>query len=148
MLGCSLDEREHLFGAKWLDLSLWLLVASIGTSVDNATTPSIITLHSGKPAVVEPATNAGIAKVTVFSLTHPSLPPDLLVAPEAGKELAAVDVKVCAGSAGSQDGPTWLRFDLVFADGTDVFPIPIVGVNPSLYDVNGVCAFGWVRVRV
>ena len=65
----------------------------------------------------------GITSMTVYSVTYPvddvSGHPD----PATGKEYAAADVRVCAGSSGSE-GPDLLGLNLLFGDGQTV------GIDP------------------
>jgi hypothetical protein len=96
--------------------------------------------------------DSGISGVTVFSVQHPVTPSSNFEKPEAGKEFAAADVRVCAGPAGSQHGPSDVLFQLVFADGATVAPTFMLGRQPDLGSISALganqCARGFVTYQI
>jgi hypothetical protein len=108
-------------------VGFFALTFALHDVVVDLTTPHVTTL--GRPLSV--ATNDdGITSLTVYSVTYPvddvSGHPD----PAAGKEYAAADVRVCASSSGSGEGPDLLGFALLFPDGRAVGVDPLVATMP------------------
>jgi len=93
-------------------------VVAVNHAVHQATTPQVVAL--GHPLNVSAADNVGIGTVTVYSLTYPVNDSNGQPDSVAGKEYAAADVQVCAGPSGSQNGPDFLFFNLLFHDGQSV----------------------------
>jgi hypothetical protein len=133
----------------------WLSVVAIGAGVHRALvelTPKTITVRAGQPVTIDPsAVDDGITGVTVFSVQQPVSPPSSFDQPEPGKELAAADIRVCAGSAGSH-GPSDVLFQLVFADGTTTSPTFMLDHQPDLGSIKALgadqCARGFVTYEI
>jgi hypothetical protein len=99
-------------------------------------------------SVSNPIDDDGIRTVTVYSVTYPT--DDARGQPDAtpGKQYAAADIRVCAGSSGSQNGTpqTLGSFHLLFADGQSTGFTPIfVPKQPAFGSFNSIPANGCVR---
>jgi hypothetical protein len=110
--------------------------------VVDLTTPHVTAL--GRPLSVS-TNDDGITSLTVYSVTYPvddvSGHPD----PVAGKEYAAADVRVCAGSSGSE-GPDLLGFTLLFPDGRSVGVDPLAATaQPHARSLSPIAAGTCVR---
>jgi hypothetical protein len=99
------------------------------------------------------AIDSDIKSVTVFAVTEPVAAPAGSDLPAAGREFAVVDVRVCAGPAGSQQGPNGSLFNLVFSGGDRVSPSDTTAaMQPNLLDVQGMgpkeCVRGYVTFEI
>jgi prepilin-type processing-associated H-X9-DG protein len=98
--------------------------------------------------VSNPIDGDGIRTVTVYSVAYPT--DDARGQPDAtpGKQYAAADIRVCAGSSGSENGTpqTLGSFNLLFADGHSTgFTPTFVPKQPALGSFNSIPANGCVR---
>jgi Domain of unknown function (DUF4190) len=99
------------------------------------------------------STVSGVKTVTIFAVIQPVPAQSESDVPEAGKEFAVADIRVCAGSAGSQEGPSGSLFDLVFSGGDRVNPsVTAVAKQPNLLDVRGMgskqCLRGYITFEI
>jgi hypothetical protein len=99
------------------------------------------------------ATDSGIKTVAVFGVIQPVPPQNETDVPEAGKEFAVADIRVCAGPPGSQQGLTGALFNLVFSGGDRVPPSATASVKqPNLLDARGMgpkqCLRGYITFEV
>jgi hypothetical protein len=140
-----------------------LLVVMIGITAKNAVqdavqrfTPNTVIVPAGRQVTLttsDLAIDSGIKTVTVFAVTHPVPALNETDIPDRGKEFAVVDTRVCAGPAGSQDGPNGSLFNLTFPGGAQVSPSDTVVVKqPNLLDIRGMgprqCARGYVTYEI
>ena len=138
---------------------VWLLVATVETSVHvgfqglpAGLTPRTVTVAAGQPiAIPDPDAVAGITRVTVFSMNHPVSPTAPYPIARPGKELAAADIEVCAGTSGSQHGVPVFAFNLVLPGGALLAPLPGIE-QPDLYNVKALspnaCARGYLGFEI
>ena len=116
---------------------------AISSGIRQATTPKAFPL--GATANISAADVPGIKSVTVYSIKYPVKSdgqPDFT----RGKEYAAVDIRVCAGNAGSQDGPDLFLLDLLFPGQTTVSSDSFdQTLQPSLSSIHGIGANACVR---
>lgn len=140
-----------------------LLVIAIAFTATNAVqnavhrfSPSTVSVPAGRQLTLTTsdfAIDSGIKTVTVFAAAYPVPALDQSDVPAAGKEFARADIRVCAGPAGSQDGPNGSLFTLVFPGGAQVNPsdTAVVG-QPNLPDVQGMaprqCVRGYVTYEI
>src|SRR5438477_7847906 len=91
----------------------------------------------------------------MIALLSPSPPvpsPPPLEPPGAAKEFAVAAVNVCAGPAGSQEGPGRLFWSVVFSDGTTEGPSLFDARTPGVSQLNALapnqCARGFVTFAI
>jgi hypothetical protein len=98
------------------------------------------------------AIGSGIKTATVFAVVHPVPAPSQSDVPGTGKEFAVADIRVCAGSAGTQEGPMGSLFNLVFSGGDRVSPSGTAVKQPNLLDIQGMgpgqCSRGYVAYEI
>ena len=94
----------------------------------------------------EVGTTSGIRTVTVYSVTYPVDDSNGQPDPTSGKQYAAADIQVCAGTSGSQNGPDGLFFNLLFQDGQSTgVAFPLNPKQPDLGSFDSIPANGCVR---
>jgi Domain of unknown function (DUF4190) len=125
-------------------IAFYGLLIAFPRVITNLTAPQVVAL--GQSLNVSSSNVDGIQTITVYSVSYPvddaSGHPD----PVAGKEYADADVRVCATSSGSQEGPDLLAFSLLFPDGQSVGIDPLVATKqPSPLSFNGLGANECVR---
>ena len=131
-----------LLGSTMIVVSLRILSTHLVPSADPAQV-----LALGTAANVSEGRTTD-RSVTVYSVVYPL---DLggRLDPRRGKEYAAARVRYCAGPSGSQGGPDWLAFGLLFPGGPSVFPGQLAGSKkPDLTQVHQVgadqCVTGYI----
>ena len=138
------------------------LVVAVGLTANTAARDAIqqftnrrVEVPAGRTVTVTTSDfsfDTGIKTVTVFAVVHPVSGPNVSDVPETGKEFAVADIRICAGSAGSQQGPMGSLFNLVFPGGDRVTPSGTVARMPNLLDLRGMaprqCSRGYVTYEI
>ncbi len=140
-----------------------LLVVVLGITANNAAHEAIqrfthrrVEVPAGRPVTLmtsDFAVASGIKTVTVFAVIQPVPALSESDVPELGKEFAVADIRVCAVSAGSQEGLTGSLFNLVFSGGDRVSPSDTAVVKqPNLLDIQGLgprqCSRGYMTFEI
>jgi uncharacterized protein DUF4190 len=140
-----------------------VLVVAVGITANNAAHDALgqfthrrVEVPAGRSVTVTTSDfsiDTGIKTVTVFAVIHPVPALSGSDVPETGKEFAVADIRICAGSAGSQEGPMGSLFNLVFSGGDRVSPSNTAVVKqPNLLDIRGMgpaqCSRGYVTYEI
>jgi Domain of unknown function (DUF4190) len=140
-----------------------LLVVAFAITANNVAQDALqrfshgrVEVPAGRPVNLTPSdfsTDSGIKTMTVFAVIQPVPAQSESDVPATGKEFAVADIRVCAGSAGSQEGPTGALFSLVFSGGDRVSPSATAVVKqPNLLDVQGMgpkqCLRGYITFEI
>jgi Domain of unknown function (DUF4190)/Protein of unknown function (DUF2510) len=136
-----------IMGAVTAWIGLIVGVHEFQSTVKQISTPK--TLSMGQTAHLSGVDSiTGISRVTVYSYTQPVSSQDPHVTPAAGQQFATAYVQVCAGTLGSQDGPSLVNFSVVFANGSQVPATSDQVRQPLLGNVRSLaanqCAVGYV----
>jgi Domain of unknown function (DUF4190)/Protein of unknown function (DUF2510) len=140
-----------IMGAVTVWIGLIVGVHEFQSTVKQISTPR--TLSMGQTAHLSGVDSiTGISRVTVYSYTQPVASADPNVTPAAGQQFATAYVQVCAGTLGSQDGPSLVNFAVVFANGSQVPATSDELRQPSLGAVRSLapnqCAVGYVPFEI
>ena len=119
----------------------------VDKAIQQATTPRVVALgQTVNVTAGEVGTTSGIRTVTVYSVTYPVDDSNGQPDSTPGKQYAAADIQVCAGTSGSLNGPDGLLFQLLFQDGQSTgVALPLFPKQPDIWSFHSIPANGCIR---